>query len=190
MINLFKIISIPQLLTVPNYLRKSMINLFKIISIAVIASLVACAIAFISASFLEYLGINSKESSWLIPSILVVVGWFVNDYLNRNHEVAKRRLEHRLKMLKSFMPIYLSIVKNKDEKGGPLVADKTLSKKLDDALEDFYLLGHKDEIDLYADFSDGLKSKDGNKFWTALVSLRDLTRNRVRAELEITDSYK
>jgi hypothetical protein len=28
--------------------------------------------------------------------IIVVAGWFVNSWLNRRHEIAKKRIDHRL----------------------------------------------------------------------------------------------
>jgi len=42
----------------------------------------------------------------LLSAIIVVVGWFVNSYLNRRHEIAKKRIDHRLETLKSYLFFY------------------------------------------------------------------------------------
>jgi len=38
----------------------------------------------------------------IISTLIVVIGWFVNSWLNRVHEISKKRMDYRLETLKSF----------------------------------------------------------------------------------------
>ncbi|HIP44926.1 MAG TPA: hypothetical protein EYG93_06305 [Sulfurospirillum arcachonense] len=47
-----------------------------------------------------------KEWIMIISAIIVVTGWFINSYLNRRHEISKKRLTYRLETLHSFIPVF------------------------------------------------------------------------------------
>lgn len=65
-----------------------------------------------SHDFISFL----KGWQTLIAAIIVIIGWFVNSRLNRKAEIAKRRSEHRLTALKSFVDsIYLDMSKDIDQ---------------------------------------------------------------------------
>ena len=58
-----------------------------------------------------------KDYVVVLSAIIVVVGWFVNSYLNRKHEIAKKRIDHRLDALKSYISFYVKAEKSKSLDG-------------------------------------------------------------------------
>ena len=122
-----------------------------------------------------------KEWIMIISAIIVVTGWFTNSYLNRRHEISKKRLDYRLETLHSFLEVYLSLSSSLE----PFKNDKKLNDKIMNARVNFQLYGYQDESELFQDFVNALEKSD-NKHTTAIVNkLIKLTRARIRDELKL-----
>jgi len=108
----------------------------------------------------------------LLSAIIVVVGWFVNSYLNRRHEIAKKRIDHRLETLKSYLSFYIEAQKSKSLDG------------FNDVQVSFYLYGYDDEIELVERITAIVTTKTDNPEWLKLLTdLNVLVRNRLRKQL-------
>jgi hypothetical protein len=122
-----------------------------------------------------------KEWIMIISAISVITGWFINSYLNRRHEISKKRLEYRLETLHSFLPVYLSISSSSD----PFKNDKKLNDKLMNARVNFQLYGYQDEAQLFQNFVTALEKADTNEATIVINKLMQLTRSRIRNELKL-----
>ncbi len=122
-----------------------------------------------------------KEYVMIISAIIVVIGWFINSYLNRKHEISKKRLEYRLETLKSFLPVYKSITSSKQ----PFKDDKKLNEKIIDARINFQLYGNEDEINLFHKFTDAVEKNDITNATININKLIKLIRKRIRDELDL-----
>ena len=40
---------------------------------------------------------------------IVIIGWFVNNILNRRHEISKKRMEYSLDAMPSFLPVFFAL---------------------------------------------------------------------------------
>ena len=108
----------------------------------------------------------------LLSAIIVVVGWFVNSYLNRRHEIAKKRIDHRLEMLKNYLSFYVGALKSKSLNG------------FDDVQVSFHLYGYDDEIELVEQIANISANQPNNrKLSELLVNLNVLVRDRLRKQL-------
>ena len=119
--------------------------------------------------------------SILISACLAIIGWMVNNYFKRRHEIAKKRLEYRLEALHSFVPVYLSLSKSSN----PFIDDPELNKKFNDASINFQLYGFEDEIDLLNSCQNSIMSNDGEKATNSLNELIELVKYRIRDELKL-----
>jgi len=117
----------------------------------------------------------------IISAVIVVTGWFINSYLNRRHEISKKRLEYRLETLHSFLPVYLSISSSSQ----PFKDDKSLNDKIIKARVNFQLYGYQDESKLFQDFVIAIEKPDVNEANIAVGKLIKLTRARIRDELKL-----
>ena len=85
----------------------------------------------------------------LIAAIIVIIGWFVNSKLNRNAEIAKRRLEHRITALKSVVEnILFEISKGANN----AFAQPDFKERLEKARATIQMYGYRNEIDVYEEF--------------------------------------
>ncbi len=108
----------------------------------------------------------------LLSAIIVVVGWFVNSYLNRRHEIAKKRIDHRLETLKNYLSFYIEAQKSKSLDG------------FNDVQVSFYLYGYDDEIELVERITTIVTTQPNNPEWLKLLTdLNILVRNRLRKQL-------
>ena len=123
---------------------------------------------------------------WIMISsaTIVVVGWFVSGYLNRRHEVAKKRMEYRLETLHSFLPVFFSIQKHKN----PFEDDPELLAKLEKSRSNFQLYGLKDEISEFEAMVKAIESKDVAQFNSKLRKLIELVRARIRNEIGLKNT--
>lgn len=122
-----------------------------------------------------------KEWMIIISAIIVVLGWFINSWLNNRHEISKKRLDYRLDTLNSFLPVYLSITSLSQ----PFKDDEKLNNKIKNAWVNFQLYGYKDEIKLFDNFVYALKKADTKEATITINGLMKLTRNRIRNELNL-----
>lgn len=122
-----------------------------------------------------------KDWIMIISAVIVVTGWFINSYLNRRHEISKKRLEYRLETLHSFLPVYLSISSSLQ----PFKDDESLNDKIVNARVNFQLYGYQDESKLFQDFVIAIEKPDVNEVTIAVNKLIKLTRARIRDELKL-----
>jgi hypothetical protein len=126
--------------------------------------------------------IEIKDWITIVSVIALISGWFVNGYLNRKNEIAKKRLEYRLPTLKSFLKIWYLVQESSET--NPLDIVKNL---IVEVREDFQLYGQKDEIELFEEFVEASigKNFDRTKVVDKLTKLVILVRTRIRKELAI-----
>ncbi|WP_252109375.1 MULTISPECIES: hypothetical protein [unclassified Halomonas] len=111
---------------------------------------------------------------WIMISsaTIVVVGWFVNGFLNRRHEIAKKRMEQRLETLKNYLSFYVEAQKSKSLDG------------FNDVQISFYLYGYNDEIELIERITAIVTKTPKDPEWLKLLTdLNVLVRNRLRGQL-------
>lgn len=113
---------------------------------------------------------------------IVVVGWFVNSFLNRRHEIAKKRMEYRLDALHSFLPAFFAITENR-------VSDPVLSEALAQANTKFQLYCHKSEINAFVRLTNACRAQDNEAYTDAVRDLVRLVREGIRGELGL-DIYE
>jgi hypothetical protein len=120
--------------------------------------------------------VKISECDWIliIPVIAVVIGWFVNSYLNRKHEISKRRSDYRMETLKNYISFYIEAQKTKSLDG------------FNDIQVSFLLYGYYDEIKLIKKITNLITTQPKNFEWLKLMTeLNILARNRLRTELEL-----
>lgn len=124
-----------------------------------------------------------QARDWILISsaIIVVAGWFVNGYLNRRHEIAKKRMECRLETLNSFLPVFFSIQKYQN----PFKEDPQLLLKLEASRSMFQIYGQSDEIDIFESMVNALELKNTDVFFDKAQELILLVRKRVRSQIGI-----
>lgn len=117
--------------------------------------------------------------------IALIVGWFVNGYLNRRNEIAKKRLEFVLPTLKSFLKLWYMVQEANQSQSKLDVPE--YKKLLVEIREDFQLYGRKDEIVLFENFLNyGIgKNLDPEKASETLEELIKIVRARIRSSLNI-----
>ena len=115
---------------------------------------------------------------WIAISatVVVVAGWFVNSWLNRRHETAKKRMEYRLDALHSFVPVFFAMTEGR-------MAEPGFAEKLGAVRTKFQLYCHVDEIDTFERLVAAILAKNDKAFKEALGDLARVLRNGVRGEL-------
>ncbi len=120
---------------------------------------------------------ETKDWITIVAAILVIIGWFVNSSLNRRHEIAKKRMEYRLKSLSSFIPIFFALVdEDRKNKSG-------LQEELSESWTSFQLYGTKDEIECFERLRKAIEKRDEIEYSKALGDLIRLVREGIRDEL-------
>ncbi|MCX6075804.1 MAG: hypothetical protein NTW78_02835 [Campylobacterales bacterium] len=122
-----------------------------------------------------------KEWITIVSVIIVVTGWFINSYLNRRHEISKKRLDYRLETLHSFLPVFLSMSSSQQ----PFIDDKELNDKIKNARVNFQLYGYQDEMYLFNQFVTAIEKADVNEATKTINKLIVLIRSRIRNELKL-----
>jgi hypothetical protein len=122
-----------------------------------------------------------KEWIMIISVLIIVAGWFINNYLNRKHEISKKRLDYRLETLQSFIPVYLSI----SSSSKPFIDDKNLNQKIIKAGINFQLYGYQDELILFNSFKTALNNHNLDKATDSINELIKLVKSRIRSELKL-----
>ncbi|MGO9244349.1 MAG: hypothetical protein ACLP0A_04125 [Verrucomicrobiia bacterium] len=118
--------------------------------------------------------------STLLAAVIVAAGWFITGWLNRRKDVAQRRLEHRVEALKSFLPVWFAIQRDRSPFQQP-----GFLQQLEAARANFQLYGRQDEIDLMEAFIRGCEQQNLVEANEQLGRLVPLVRNRIREELAI-----
>ena len=121
--------------------------------------------------------LKSTELVSITPAIalvVIVIGWFINSWLTRRHEIAKRRVEIRLEMLRSFIEL------SKKLNSQP---EKFPANELMDVQVNFLVYGCNDEIELINSLVENLNNKRLTEAGEQLTKLTNLVRSRLRKEL-------
>jgi hypothetical protein len=87
--------------------------------------------------------LSNNDLKSLMPAIsllVIVIGWFINSWLSRRHEIAKKRTELRIEVLKSF----INVSKKLNFKEHEFSADEMLNVQIN-----FLIFGYNDEIELF-----------------------------------------
>lgn len=122
---------------------------------------------------------ETKDILTLIAIWAAIAGWFVNGWLNRRNEIAKKRFEYRMQALQSFLKVWFIIEKEKSPFTHP-----DFLKLLEETRTNFQLYGEDDEIRLYEEFIRSIEKKDLENANKALHKLVPLVRKKVRSELK------
>ena len=116
-----------------------------------------------------------KDWITLISVIIVIVGWFANSYLNRRHEIFKKRLDYRLKMLDSYVQVAAALVKN-----SPNFVDL-----LGEAQVQILLFGTEEEVKKIKVVVEAAKNNNHSDLFNISGQLMQLIRNNLRSELNL-----
>lgn len=126
------------------------------------------------------LHLEPKDWITLFSVLIIITGWFVNGYLNRKNEIAKKRLDYRLPALLSFFKVWSVITKN-----GKPFSDPTFLPLIEEARSSISMYGDEDEIILYEKFIRSIEKSELENANKALEELVPLMRSRIRKELNI-----
>ncbi|WP_141050640.1 hypothetical protein [Aliarcobacter cryaerophilus] len=123
----------------------------------------------------------SKEYIMLLSAIIVVIGWFINSYLNRRHEVFKKRLDYRLVMLESYTDAGITLEKLFKDNTQHLANEFLL--KLEKAQINFLLYGTQEEIKLINEITVYASKNEKLNMKSKSVELMNKVRENIRTEL-------
>jgi len=108
-----------------------------------------------------------KEWIMIFSVIIIVIGWFVNSYLNRRHEIAKQRLDYRLNALSLSIPLILK------------VRNQTITQnEVDELHSNLQLYANKSELEILTSFIETRKPEKLNELLATI-------RNSIRKELDL-----
>lgn len=122
-----------------------------------------------------------KDIITITSIIALIVGWFINSWLNRRSEIAKERLKYRMETLQSIIQV-LSELQEAASKGGDI---SHLQRLIRDTLTKFYVYGEADEIALCDNVRVAFNNKDNIEFTKAIEKLSQLVRDKIRVELKL-----
>jgi len=117
---------------------------------------------------------------YILTILLFPLGWLATNVLNEAKETREKRLEYRLLMLHSFLPLWFII-----QKDGAPFTNPTFLPQLEDVRSKFLIYGKKDEIVLFEDFIKAIEKKDLIAANKALSILVPFVKDRIRKELKI-----
>jgi hypothetical protein len=135
-----------------------------------------------------------KDFQTSIAAIIVIAGWFVNNRLNKKHEITKRRIDNRLEALKSVVE---SVIFEMSKGTDKAFAQKDFKDRLERARATIQIYGYRKEIDVFEEFIAALNmaatSEDErrsklNKINECLPKL-SIIHQSLRSELNL-ESYK
>lgn len=121
-----------------------------------------------------------REWITILSVIALIVGWFINSWLNRRNEIAKERLKYRMDTLRSIVDLLSEIQECIDNNKGDITH---LIRKISEISYKFDIYGKEDEQRLWKLFIKAIneKEKTAQPFNDVLV----LVKNRIRKELHI-----
>lgn len=128
-----------------------------------------------------------KDWITIVSVTVLVIGWFINSWLNRRNEIAKERLKYRMDTLQSIITVLSEIQESSLAKDGDI---SHLNRLIRDTLTKFYIYGEKDEIELCKDLRKAINDKNNIEFEKSLNELAELVKNRIRQELRLSQLQK
>jgi len=117
--------------------------------------------------------------SILISACLAILGWMVNNYFKRRHEIAKKRLEYRLEALHSFIPAVeeiKSLLATGKENNPNLIKESHIK---------FQLYGTKKENEIFNKMVEFGKNNEFKKVSTQAENLIGIVLAEIRNELKL-----
>jgi len=117
---------------------------------------------------------NIISSIAIVVSVFIaVIGWYCNSQQNRKHEIFKRSLDARIKLLEDYLLFFQNAQKTKSLNGFNKIQVR------------FYIYGNKDEIEIVKTISSEIeKYKQMTKeIYNNFINLNKLTRDRLRDEI-------
>ena len=98
---------------------------------------------------------ETKDLITIVSVFSIVVGWFVNSWLNRRHEIAKKRMELRLEALLSFLPVLFAIQENQ-------TTNDNFKQDITSCRTKFQLYCYNNEIQEFEKIVTAIENKDEN----------------------------
>lgn len=108
--------------------------------------------------------------------VIVVTGWFVNSFLNRRHEIAKKRMEYRFDALLSFLPVLFAIQDNR-------TTDEKFYEKITSCRTKFQLYCYKKEVEEFEKIVSAIEDKNEIAYNEAVRRVARIVRDQLRKEL-------
>ena len=118
----------------------------------------------------------------LASAVVIVIGWFVNSWLNRKHEISKKRLEYRMKALESFMPFAFSFSGGGEN---PFGKDPELWEKLKLVNANIGIYGSAKEQEMMSNLVDAFTEHNIVRVKEIYPQLYECVRKQLRKELNI-----
>lgn len=128
-----------------------------------------------------------NAGNWItIASVIVVVtGWFINGWLNRKHEVFKKRTDYRLEMFNSYTSYAFTLEKllNPKNTDNQNVLVKELIEKLEITQVKILLYGTQKEVDLVNKIMTYAQNKSHLEMKNTTATLMRVISQNIRAQL-------
>lgn len=123
-----------------------------------------------------------KDIITIISIAALIIGWFINSWLNRRNEIAKERLKYRMETLQSIIQILSELQESSATLNGDI---SHLQRLIRDTLTKFYIYGEADEIYLCNELREAYNKKDSIEFSKAIEKLSQLVSSKIRVELKL-----
>lgn len=124
------------------------------------------------------MNMNWVQVLTIVPMVLVIIGWFVEQHLNRKNEIAKEARSYRLEMLHSVIKFRNDFV----------MMQKFCQQLFDDAYIKMQLYGLNDEKAAFENLRiEMMKSQNGeeNQVSDCLIKMAVLCVDKIRKELNL-----
>jgi len=126
----------------------------------------------------------------LISVTVLVIGWFVNSWLNRKHELFKRRVEHQVDMYMAWIDASFTLVKL----GNSRIAAEQRAElvpqyidKLEHAHKKILLFGELDQINMIETVVKLAQANEHQALVELTTQLNGSIRNLLRKELGLSE---
>ncbi len=127
---------------------------------------------------LEHIDIKNIISAIaIVVSVLIaVVGWYYNSQQNRKHEIFKRSIDARIKLLEDYLLFFQKAYESKSLDGFNEIQVR------------FFIYGNDNEIKLIQTISSEIEKnkKMTDEILKNFIKLNSLTRDRLREELGLS----
>lgn len=129
--------------------------------------------------------LEAKEWVMLFSASIVVFGWFINSRLNRKHEIFKKRLDYRLKMLESYVSAAMTLERifNPNQTKDRKELTTEFLDQLENSQTQILLFGSKSEIELINEIMTFAKQDKHEEMKNKSGQLMLLIRKNLRSEL-------
>jgi hypothetical protein len=120
---------------------------------------------------------NIISSITIVVTVLIAVGgWYYNGQQNRKHEIFKRSIDARIKLLEDYLLFFQKAYENKSLDGFNKIQVR------------FYIYGNDDEIKLVQTISSEIEKNKQmtDEIFENFIKLNNLARGRLREELGLS----